>query len=104
MGTKYPSYELPDFRLRLDPAESDEQAESNQGLQLQIGDQILLCTDGMYGGPRNFPYVEDAQIQDVLLSYEHPQQSAEALIILAQKEMEDYAGDITALILKFVND
>lgn len=38
---------LPDTRLRLNPAESDQQARSNQGLHLQPGDLILLCSDGL---------------------------------------------------------
>jgi protein phosphatase len=37
----------PDFRLRLAASESDEQAEANQGLLLQPGDQVLICTDGL---------------------------------------------------------
>ncbi len=105
LGTKphYPQYELPDFRLRFEAAESDEQAEANQGLQLQSDDQILLCTDGMYGRPRFFPDVEDEQIRNVLLSQEHPQAAAEALITLALKEMWD-VEDITAIVLKFKSD
>ncbi len=36
-----------DFRLRLHPDESDEQALTNQGMQLQPGDKLLLCSDGL---------------------------------------------------------
>lgn len=38
---------LPDLRLRLNPAESNRQSESNQGLYLHPGDLIFLCSDGL---------------------------------------------------------
>ena len=36
-----------DFRLRLDPAENNEQTEANQGTVLQPGDYLILCSDGL---------------------------------------------------------
>ena len=36
-----------DTRLRLAREESDAQARSNQGMQLQPGDLLLLCSDGL---------------------------------------------------------
>ena len=36
-----------DFRLKLNNAETDEQAEANQGLRLQPGDCLVLCSDGL---------------------------------------------------------
>lgn len=36
-----------DFRMRLEPKESDERAEANQGLKLKPGDSVLLCSDGL---------------------------------------------------------
>lgn len=37
----------PDLRLFLSPNETDNKAKANQGLMLQPGDVILLCTDGL---------------------------------------------------------
>lgn len=37
----------PDWRLRLRPDESDEQARNNQGLLLKPNDQVILCSDGL---------------------------------------------------------
>lgn len=50
----------PDLRLRLRPEESDEQAMANQGIRLQAGDQILLCSDGLTD------LVADAEILSIL--------------------------------------
>jgi protein phosphatase len=43
------SVELPevDTRLLLDAQENDEQATLNQGMHLQPGDILLVCTDGL---------------------------------------------------------
>jgi PPM family protein phosphatase len=42
-----PQTVVPDFRLRLNPDETDEQALKNQGLRLISGDFLLLCSDGL---------------------------------------------------------
>ena len=38
---------VPDFRMRLEPTESDTQSESNQGMKLHPEDQLLMCSDGL---------------------------------------------------------
>ena len=53
---------IPDLRLRLNPGETDDQAQANQGLHLQPGDQIILCTDGLTD------LVEDLEILNILRS------------------------------------
>lgn len=50
----------PDFRLRLESGVSDEKAERNQGFQLQPGDRLLLCSDGLTD------LVEDDEIRAAL--------------------------------------
>ena len=45
LGSKQPVE--PDTRLRLSPSETPAQSEANQGLPLQPGDQVLLCSDGL---------------------------------------------------------
>jgi protein phosphatase len=50
----------PDFRLRLSSGETDKQAEQHQGLALEPGDEVLLCTDGLTD------LVSDAEIDEAL--------------------------------------
>jgi serine/threonine protein phosphatase PrpC len=45
LGSKQPVE--PDTRLRLSPSETAAQSEANQGLLLQPGDQVILCSDGL---------------------------------------------------------
>ena len=43
-GVKLPEV---DFRLRIDNEESNEESERNQGFNLEPGDTILMCSDGL---------------------------------------------------------
>jgi serine/threonine protein phosphatase PrpC len=45
LGSESPP--LPDMRLFLEPDDSDEEAKSNQGMRLDSGDCLLLCSDGL---------------------------------------------------------
>lgn len=92
-------YEVPDFRLRLDYGESDEQAQSNQGLSLTHGDQIMLCTDGLHGSINTLARLKDESIRKVWLGQNHPQQTAEALVTLAKQTIGEY-WDITVVAMK----
>jgi protein phosphatase len=38
---------VPDTRLRLSPDEGDQNSVANQGLLLEEGDTVLLCSDGL---------------------------------------------------------
>jgi PPM family protein phosphatase len=56
----------PDFRMRLEAEENDEQALANQGLALMPGDIILLCSDGLTD------LVSDHEILAILQSRTQP--------------------------------
>jgi protein phosphatase len=45
LGSKQPA--ISDFRMRFKPGESDKQAVANQGMRLEPGDFLLLCSDGL---------------------------------------------------------
>ena len=68
----------PDFRLRLTSGETPEQSEQNQGLQLEPGDMVLLCSDGLSD------LAEAEEILNALKTHEL-QVAVEELIMLARK-------------------
>jgi len=68
----------PDFRLRLAPGETAEQSEAHQGLQLEAGEGVVLCSDGLSD------LVEAEEIL-ALLTSQTPQAAVDALITLARQ-------------------
>ncbi len=67
----------PDFRLRLTDNEDDQQSEANQGMQLQPGDELLLCSDGLTD------LVGDDEIRQNLLD-DSPTDAVSKLVDLAR--------------------
>ncbi|MCS6993247.1 MAG: protein phosphatase 2C domain-containing protein [Anaerolineales bacterium] len=68
----------PDLRLFLSPNDTDARARANQGMLLEPGDVILLCTDGLTD------LVEAQEIRQAL-NGRTLAQTAEALIALANE-------------------
>jgi serine/threonine protein phosphatase PrpC len=64
---------VPDFRLRLEDGEKDEPAQQNQGLELFVGDRLLLCSDGLTD------LVEQEEIAAVFV--EHSQDEAVQILL-----------------------
>jgi len=67
----------PDFRLRLSPGESDQRSLDNQGVVLEPGDQVLLCSDGLTD------LVSDQEIDEALLRGTL-EETAASLVVLAR--------------------
>ncbi len=76
LGSKQPA--IPDFRLHLRPGESDQQAVANQGMRLEPGDSLLLCSDGLTD------LVSDDEI-NAALGNQPLQKALDGLIELANK-------------------
>jgi len=87
LGSRHPT--PPDVRLRLSPEESDEQAEANQGLHLQPGDCLLLCSDGLTD------MLNDEDIQEVLQT--HSRQKA--VDVLLHQSLERGGHDNITIVL-----
>ena len=67
-----------DFRLRLSAAEAPEESMRNQGVLLDPGSKLLLCSDGLSD------LVEAPEILQVLESH-NPRGAVEKLIKLARE-------------------
>lgn len=67
----------PDSRLRLSAGEDDAISEQNQGLALEFGDRVLLCTDGLTD------LVDANEIEEALLKYS-PKDVVRYLVDLAR--------------------
>lgn len=67
-----------DVRLRLSAHESDQQSHANQGLLLESGDVVLLCSDGLSD------LVEDEEMAH-LLTHWPPESATKLLVDLANQ-------------------
>lgn len=68
-----------DFRMFLTGRETDEEAHANQGLHMEAGDIILLCSDGLTD------VVRDEEILGVVRANAELKQSAEDLVAMANQ-------------------
>lgn len=75
-GTRLPEV---DFRLRIDNEETDEESLNNQGFNLEPGDTILMCTDGLTD------LVWNDELQNIIRSKRDLKLAAEALVSLANE-------------------
>lgn len=69
---------VPDFRIRLNPTESDGDAQANQGLRLLPDDVLLLCSDGLHD------LVDDQEILQVI-SNQKMEKALETLVNMANE-------------------
>lgn len=69
---------IPDFRIRLDREKSDSQAIANQGMLLGMGEQIILCSDGLTD------LVSDEEIQEAYAKHSL-QEGSQRLVELANR-------------------
>src|SRR5262245_60268508 len=67
----------PDFRMKLFNDETDEHAETNQGMQLQLDDVLLMCSDGLTD------LVWNDEILEVIRSKPNLKEAASTLIELS---------------------
>ncbi|HET7012027.1 MAG TPA: protein phosphatase 2C domain-containing protein [Anaerolineales bacterium] len=67
----------PDLRMQWNPGDDDVRAISRQGMRLNVGDQILLCTDGLTD------LVDSGEIADAL-HRGPPREAVESLVVLAR--------------------
>lgn len=61
LGSKQPA--IPDFRINLPPENGDSRGVANQGMILEAGDYLLLCSDGLTD------LVSDDEIKSTLGKY-----------------------------------
>ncbi|MBI3362772.1 MAG: protein phosphatase 2C domain-containing protein [Chloroflexi bacterium] len=80
-----------DLELRYAPNQTPDQMAGSQGLPLQDGDTLLLCSDGLTD------LVEDEEIR-AIVAQAAPQQAAEKLVLLARQR--GGFDNITVILLK----
>jgi protein phosphatase len=81
----------PDMRLRLNPVESDTQAEANQGLRLLPGDRLMLCSDGLTD------LVKDREILNILRAGQLESSTAQLINLANQRGGHD---NITVVLME----
>lgn len=80
-----------DFRLRFGDDKDADQTDKNQALQLEAGDRILLCTDGLTD------VVQDNALKAAVKKYT-PQKAAEQLVKMARARSGP--DNITTIVLE----
>lgn len=68
-----------DFRLKLDDSDDNSQAQNNQGMTLEAGDTLLVCSDGLTD------MVWTDEIQKTLGESENPKVAVQRLVALANE-------------------
>lgn len=81
----------PDTRIKLVEGETDEEARAHQGLELQHGDTVLLCSDGLTD------LVKDKEIESIINS-QNLGDAAQRLVEVARKRGGH--DNITVVLLK----
>jgi PPM family protein phosphatase len=87
------SLKLPevDFRLKMSDSDNSLQAQKNQGMTLQTGDTVLLCSDGLTD------MVWADEIQKTLIESENPKTAVQKLV--AQANERGGHDNITVIVM-----
>lgn len=87
-----------DTGLYLEATDSEQAARQNQGLRLDDGDRLLLCSDGLIKERRERPghYVDDAEIIS-LVTRLAPEKAAQALVNKAVARQAD--DNVSAIVV-----
>ncbi len=80
-----------DFRLKLSPSDNSLQAQKNQGMTLQTGDTVLLCSDGLTD------MVWADEIQKTLIESGNPKAVVQKLV--AQANERGGHDNITVIVM-----
>ncbi len=94
------SVELPDvdFRLYMNDSETDAEAEANQGFDLEPGDMLLVCTDGLTD------LVWDDEIFTSMHSQPNLKSAAEALVEAANQRGGHDNITVVLLAVPYLNE
>jgi PPM family protein phosphatase len=80
-----------DIRLKLNDSDNSVQAQKNQGMTLQVGDTVLLCSDGLTD------MVWADEIQKMLMESESPKIAVQKLV--AQANERGGNDNITVIVM-----